>query len=172
MESTNQATNQKYSSTPNEVQNVQLPQLNQQLQYPIDYNTQRILEDFLATRVTQAFPVGSIFFSVVSTNPSTLLGYGTWEAFATGKTIVGIDTGDIDFDTVEETGGIKSVSLSVAEMPQHHHANGGLVFVGGGGGSGLAAGGYYQQDTDDTGSGSPHTNLQPYIVTYIWKRIS
>lgn len=168
MESTNQLTTQKSSNVPNEVQNVQLPQVNDQLKYPLDYTTQRVLEEFLSTRITQAFPVGSIFFSVVSTNPATLLGYGTWTAFATGRTIVGIDTGDVDFDTVEETGGIKSVSLSVAELPPHHHG-GGMVNVGGSsnyGGSGPINIG----NTDDTGNGDPHTNLQPYIVTYIWKR--
>ena len=38
----------------------------------------------------QAFPVGSVFISVVSTNPNTLLGYGTWSAIAAGKMLVGV----------------------------------------------------------------------------------
>lgn len=58
--------------------------------------------------LSMAYPVGSIYISVVSTNPNTLLGFGTWSAFATGKTLVGIDSGDTDFDTVEETGGAKT----------------------------------------------------------------
>ena len=56
----------------------------------------------------QAWPVGSVFIAVVSTNPATLLGYGTWAAFATGRTLVGIDAGQTEFDTVEETGGAKT----------------------------------------------------------------
>jgi hypothetical protein len=53
----------------------------------------------------QAFPVGSVFLSVVSTDPATLLGYGTWLAIAAGRMLVGRDSGDAAFDTAEETGG-------------------------------------------------------------------
>lgn len=67
------------------------------------------------------YPVGSIYISVVSTNPATLLGVGTWTAFATGRTLVGIDAGQTEFDTVEETGGAKTHTLTESEMPSHTH---------------------------------------------------
>jgi len=60
--------------------------------------------------VSGAWPVGSIFLSVVSTNPGILLGVGTWVAFATGRMLFGIDPGQSEFDTVEETGGSKTVT--------------------------------------------------------------
>lgn len=58
-----------------------------------------------------AYPVGAIYLSVVSTSPATLFG-GTWSAIGAGKVLVGIDSGDTDFDTVEETGGAKTVQSS------------------------------------------------------------
>lgn len=69
----------------------------------------------------EAFPVGSVFISVVSTNPATLLGYGTWGAIAAGRVLVGLDSGDTDFDTVEETGGAKTVTLDTTMIPAHTH---------------------------------------------------
>lgn len=70
---------------------------------------------------SDAFPVGSVFLAVVSTDPATLLGYGTWSAFGAGRMLVGRDAGDADFDTAEETGGAKTHMLTTAEMPAHTH---------------------------------------------------
>ena len=55
------------------------------------------------------YPVGSIYTNAaVSTNPATLLGFGTWTAFGTGRVLVGVDAGDAAFDTLGETGGSKN----------------------------------------------------------------
>lgn len=78
---------------------------------------------------SQAFPVGSVFIAVVSTNPATLLGYGTWSAFGAGRVMVGFDSGQTEFDTVEETGGAKTVAsagnntgAAVADHAAHTHS--------------------------------------------------
>jgi microcystin-dependent protein len=68
----------------------------------------------------QAYPVGGIFISAVSTNPATLLGYGTWTAFGAGRVLVGLDSGDVDFDTDGETGGAKTVA-AVGTVSSHTH---------------------------------------------------
>ena len=52
---------------------------------------------------SQAFPVGSVFLSVVNTNPATLLGYGTWSQIAGGRFLVG--QGNAPYDQPEATGG-------------------------------------------------------------------
>lgn len=71
--------------------------------------------------LNQAWPVGSVFTAVVSTSPATLLGYGTWSAIAAGRVLVGLNSGDTDFDTVEETGGAKTVTLDTTMIPAHTH---------------------------------------------------
>ena len=70
---------------------------------------------------SEAFPVGSLYLSFLSTNPATSLGYGTWVAAAVGRFLVGIDAGQTEFDTVRETGGAKTHVLTAAEMPAHTH---------------------------------------------------
>ena len=67
------------------------------------------------------YPVGSIYMSTSSTNPSSLFG-GTWVAWGSGRVPVGINTGDGNFNTVEKTGGESSHKLTVAEMPSHTHS--------------------------------------------------
>ncbi|MFA6142514.1 MAG: hypothetical protein WC738_04375 [Candidatus Omnitrophota bacterium] len=125
------------------------------------------------------YPVGSIYFNAAgSTNPATLLGFGTWAAFGAGKTLVGIDPTDTDFDTVEETGGEKTHTLVIGESPAHVH--GAWRTYGGSeshdkqieqiltGGSGDET--HFDDVTDSKGGDGAHNNLQPYIVVYMWKR--
>lgn len=67
------------------------------------------------------YPVGSLYFNYSNAdNPATLLGVGTWVAIA-GRTIVGLDAAQIEFDVAGEVGGVKAHALSVAEMPLHDH---------------------------------------------------
>jgi len=124
------------------------------------------------------YPVGSIYISTVSTNPGTLFGVGTWTAFGAGRTLVGLDSGDTAFNTVEKTGGAKTHTLTVAEMPSHEHINGAGTatvhqYVLDGGNSNWPFGGgtvAQQRELEAVGGGGAHNNLQPYIVTYFWKR--
>jgi len=143
--------------------------------------TQVATTAFVKTAIdnSQAFPVGSVFISVVSTDPATLLGYGTWSAFAAGKMLVGLDSGDTDFDTVEETGGAKTHTLTESEMPAHTHNYAGGEYSGAYdygtnmsvNNLGSATDGRTQNyDTETVGGGSAHNNMPPYIVTYMWKR--
>ena len=60
--------------------------------------------------VAAAYPIGSVFLSVVSTNPNTLLGIGTWALIAQGQLLAGFKAGDADYGTVEGTGGNKTAT--------------------------------------------------------------
>ncbi len=129
--------------------------------------------------LSDVYPVGSIYINAaVSTNPGTLLGFGTWVAFGTGRTMVGIDAAQTEFDTLEETGGSKTHTLTISEIPAHTHNQGSHDSSAGDGGayntefirdhSDTANG--PNVESSSTGGGSAHNNLQPYIVVYMWKR--
>lgn len=73
--------------------------------------------------LSSAYPVGSIYINAaVATNPATLLGFGTWAAFGTGRVLVGLDSGQTEFDTLGETGGTKTHTLATGELPVHSHS--------------------------------------------------
>lgn len=72
----------------------------------------------IASLIGLIYPVGSIYTSTASTDPATLFGVGTWAAFGAGKVLVGLDSGDTDFDVAEETGGAKTVATNVTVATQ------------------------------------------------------
>ena len=68
------------------------------------------------------YPVGSIYMSTVSTNPATLLGFGTWEAMPAGRVLLA--QGKSDWGTTYEagsSGGEATHQLTVGELPSHGH---------------------------------------------------
>ena len=125
-----------------------------------------------ATTLQAVYPVGSIYINAaVSTNPGTLLGFGTWAAFGAGRVIVGLDSGDSDFDTAQETGGAKTVTLTTSQIPAHTHT----VTIStsdtdNGNCSEGNTSGTSTHTSSSTGGGSAHSNVQPYIVVYMWRR--
>ena len=166
-----------------------------------------LLKEYIQQFAKTMYPVGSIYMSVSSTNPSTYFG-GTWVAWGSGRVPVGINTSDSNFNTVEKTGGASSVTLTASQIPSHTHtftgsstttssAGGHTHNIGrdtdGGSGSSRytvhkagtsgaqgtsptsSAGAHTHTLTPkgkngNTGGGGSHTNLQPYIVCYMWKR--
>ena len=72
--------------------------------------------------ILQSMPVGYVYISVDPTSPATLFGAGTWQRIAQGRMLVGQDPSQTEFDTVEETGGEKTHTLTTGELPAHTHA--------------------------------------------------
>lgn len=128
--------------------------------------------------LNDVYPIGSIYMSINSTNPSSLFG-GTWKAWGAGRVPVGIDTSQTEFNKVEKTGGEKTHKLTEAELASHIHTSNDDAagyFSGWGNKSGdgwvvasaKGKGGNYV--TKKTGGDRAHNNLQPYIVCYMWVR--
>lgn len=120
------------------------------------------------------WPIGSIYISVVNTNPSQWFG-GTWVAFGTGRCLVGVDTSQTEFNRVMKTGGEKTHKLTINEMPGHNHSTPTTLryeitsswWIGGTGGTTIAVD---NKPTGSTGGDKSHNNLQPYITVYMWRR--
>lgn len=119
------------------------------------------------------YPIGSVITFYDSDDHSSHLGL-TWERFATGRMVVGYDSTDASFDTIGETGGEKTHTLTIDEIPSHYH--GGIKRVSGETSGdqqeGITMGRYYGNDasTSSTGSGQAHNNMPPYVVAALWRR--
>lgn len=136
----------------------------------------------LENALNHIYPIGSIFITTVNQDPSPYLG-GKWESFGAGRVLVGFDFNQTEFNTILKTGGSKYLQKHNHEIgsgdginsyifgfapetspqvgPNHYYikyngtANGPSTIIG----------------AKNTGNGDSG-NLQPYIVVYMFKRIS
>lgn len=131
------------------------------------------ITDLTALVNSLRLPVGSIYTNAdSSTNPATLLGYGTWVAFGQGRVLVGKASSGT-FGTNGATGGEETHTLTTTEMPSHKHTLAPRAGSGSGSIYGLldrVGSSVNVLETENTGGGAAHNNLQPYIVVYMWKR--
>ena len=130
----------------------------------------------------KVYPVGSIYLSINSANPNTYFG-GRWQQIAQGRTLVGVNTSDSDFNAAQKTGGEKTHKLTINEMPNHRHekiySQNGKNERQAGWGTGSTHTGTLNGMTDHpfeslntgyTGGGKAHNNMPPYFTCYIWIR--
>lgn len=128
------------------------------------------------------YPVGSIYLSVNNTNPSQWFG-GKWEQIAKGRTLVGVDTSDTDFNTVKKTGGSKFLQKHYHDIRYNKPDYLGVTISNTGEGLGVLNISSWNwtkniKGLKDSGSnlytnyeGSGDSgNLQPYFTCYIWCR--
>lgn len=123
------------------------------------------------------FPVGGIYMSADSTNPSNIWSGTTWSAIAEGRVLIGVGTGtDDNSNTMSisagDTGGEYTHQLTIEEMPAHTHnwwpgytesvASGSIKVREDNIRNGTA--------TSSTGEDAYHNNVQPYLGVYIWQR--
>ena len=99
------------------------------------------------------------------------------ERTAVGKVWVGYDNGDTDFNTIGKTGGEKTHTLTINEIPSHNHSVKYASNDTGFGDNYFTAGKKSSYETsnvpiNNTGGNQAHNNLQPYQVVAYWKRVS
>ena len=157
-----------------------------------DSSTKLATTAFVQAVLQTLYPVGSIYTNATSsTNPATLIGFGTWTAFGAGRVMVGLNSSNALFDTVEETGGsadtitVSHTHTATSTDSGHTHvmsANNARPVTGSaalyaaldGGSAGSSS---TQSSTANittsistTGSSGTNANYQPYITVYMWKR--
>ena len=134
------------------------------------------------------FPIGAIYTATVATNPGTLLGFGTWTAFGSGRMLISQDA----TYPAGTTGGSATTTLITANLPSHTHTatvtdpghfhaivyEAGAV-ASGAGRNGVGGTAPFNTDTKttgitvtnaSTGSGTAATTISPYIAVYMWQR--
>lgn len=141
--------------------------------------------------LNKVYPIGSIYITVNNVNPGNLFG-GTWQSFGEGRTLIGAGTGtDANSTsqtfTVNDTGGEYTHKLTTSEMPSHDHnlnawaiawktSSSNDTYINaemfGGSWSGKNRPYVSKNKTSSTGGNGSHNIVQPYIVTYMWRRIS
>lgn len=149
-----------------------------------DSSTKLATTAFVQAVAQVLFPVGAIYTATVSTNPGTLLGFGTWTAFGAGRTIIGNGGGF----TAGATGGsadaivVSHTHTATVTDPGHFHSyeQPSTTYIQGAiGGTGLTnkfTGSTGSKTTGITvsnsteGSSATNANLPPYIVVYMWQR--
>lgn len=124
----------------------------------------------------ELYEVGDIFINMSGNNPGNRF-KGTWELIAQGRTLVGVDTTDSDFNTVRKSGGSKylqkhshNLNFRYGTDPassNYQTAYNGYPLMG----SATTPRGSTPNSILETGDGNSG-NLQPYLTTYIWERVS
>ena len=153
--------------------------------------TMEWVRSFIAASI---YPVGGLYTTTVNADPSTLLGFGTWQRFAEGRTLVGFssDVTSATPDWVKVNGntfGEYNSTLSTDQIPAHFHTivgddelrvgsrfgsdglipNSDTIYPYDSKSDGMPAAGR-QYRSGVTGDNQPHNNVQPSIVVFIWRR--
>ncbi|EHI70268.1 DUF859 family phage minor structural protein [Streptococcus ictaluri] len=132
----------------------------------------KTIEQIVKQVLLSAYPVGALYISTNPTNPASLLG-GIWARFGQGRTLVGLDEHQGEFNVAEKQGGSKDLPL-----PQvggfgigNHHAyldQGKLTNYGSTGRGWDKFAGNEIKPAVKKPNG--YDKLQPYITVYMWKR--
>jgi hypothetical protein len=141
-----------------------------------------------STNLEVIYPVGAIYLSTASTDPSTVFGIGTWEKIedrfllAGGSTYLAGSSGGSASHTHTDTFAVDPHNLTINEIPPHSHQ----VVVEDTRGTGISGAsdgtsGTKIIETEETGNGQSHShnlsggigsssNLPPYLAVHVWKR--
>ena len=80
-----------------------------------------MLDDLKKNIFENMHPIGSIYTTTsAGFDPNTVFG-GLWERYAQGRTLIGVSDSDATFSNVGLTGGAKTKTLALTNLPAHSH---------------------------------------------------
>lgn len=146
--------------------------------------TTAMLDQFKLSLQNTMFPVGISIITQDARNPSTYLGFGSWQRDLEGKALVGVTT-DVTsaspdwVKAVNRNFGDYKHQLTVSELPVHRAeaddynqegpVRGDGTMHWGEGGIGTLQGTWKSKPI---GGDQPHNNVQPSQTKFIWTRLS
>ena len=129
----------------------------------------------LENALNHIYPIGSIFITTVNQDPSPYLG-GKWESFGAGRVLVGFDSSQTEFNTILKTGGKKDHGITIGNLPVQTmiRVSAGPNSYGNNNWAGPTSGwgNYPKMNVPEYNNQSVIPLMNPYIVVYMFKRIS
>lgn len=153
-----------------------------------------------ATVIDVIYPIGSIYMSMSATNPADLFGVGTWKRISQGRMLLGADDSTYKAGATggEKTHTLTAAEMpahshsgTTSTNGEHSHSASWLYAWSGSNTWNYFAKSYSENPgrtsgssftinnagnhnhtftTDNTGDGTAHNNMPPYLVCYIWQR--
>jgi len=139
----------------------------------------------VAASLQLIYTIGCIYTTTVATNPNSIFGFGTWVAIGQGQVLIGAGGGY----TAGTSGGSATTTLAITNLPAHSHTatdaghthpyntkaadyvqSGNSTPCWSGNATGTTNTGYANISIGNTGSGTAFSNVQPYLVVYMWNR--
>lgn len=74
--------------------------------------------------LNKTYPVGSIFKTTAYSNVNEVQNAigGTWEVYASGRALVGVNASDSIFNSAGKTSGVSTTTLTTSNIPSHTHS--------------------------------------------------
>ena len=151
----------------------------------VAYLDQAGVQHLIAKIRNTFWPVGTILATSTNTSPASYIG-GSWEAYAPGRTLVGVDAHDSDFTLGKSSGSkmhnhsagqnllaginVTTNSLYLSMLESSGGINTNAQWIGGQGGNTSLIG--HPRGTRMFGHTSDASSIQPYVAVCYWRRIA
>ena len=85
---------------------------------------QEKVNNFDESILNKTYPIGSIYITTTYSSVDEVKNAigGTWERYGNGRTLVGLDENDTNFNALNKTGGVSEITINEENLPEHTHS--------------------------------------------------